>query len=105
MTRHRLTGALTAALLALSLAACTEAAPAPTPTAAPSAEPTPSADPVVAGPTPRFPATCDDIVDTAALQSFVGEGVGELRAVDRGRALAPDVAAIDQLGGAHVRLE
>lgn len=97
MTRHRLTGALTAALLALSLAGCTEAAPAPTPTA-PVADPAPSADPVVAGPTPRFDATCDDLVDAAALQSFVGPGAGELRAVDRGRTLAPDVAAIDQLG-------
>jgi hypothetical protein len=103
MTRHRLAGALTAAILGLALAGCTEASPEPTPTASRVAEPTPSADPVVSGPTPRVDATCDDVIDTAALQAFVGERVQPLTAVPAAERFTPDAAAVEQLGALTCR--
>ena len=50
-------------------------------------------------PAPRIDATCDDLLSSPALQGFVGEGPSTLVAFDPSTTTAPDVLALQQLGG------
>lgn len=101
MPRHRtpralLVGCLAAASLALT--GCI--APTPTPTPATTATPTARPEPIVdQGPEPRIDASCDDIVDAAALQDFLGQVVNPLALEALSDRLTPDAAAGEQLGG------
>lgn len=86
-----------ATLVMATLSGCI--ASAPDPTAVPTPTSTPSSTPLpIDAPTPRFTADCEALAPVAELQAFVGSGIGGLQAVDRGLALAPDEAAVDQLG-------
>ena len=97
MTRRRVPSLAAALLIIACFAGCNAEAPEPGP------EPT---APVVVetpipidAPSPRFAADCEALAPLAQLQAFAGSGVGALRAVDRAASLAPDQAALDQLGG------
>ncbi|WP_136709976.1 hypothetical protein [Agromyces sp. H66] len=86
--------ALTAAV---TLSGCI--ATTPTETGTPAATPTTSAGPAIAeGPEPRIGADCDDIVDAAALQEFLGVIVTPLAPEAPADLLGPDTAAVVQLG-------
>ncbi len=97
---RRLALSITVVAFALLMSACTAppaAAPAPvgTPT------PTETAVPAVEGPTPVFDVGCEELVDRAELQAFIGAGVAPIALVTQGQRVAtvyPDVAALDQLG-------
>lgn len=99
-SRHRSAALLASSAIAALLAGCVPTSDAAEPTQVTEAQaqtPAPTPAPIDA-PTPRFASDCAALAPLAELQDFVGEGVGSLRAVDRGIALAPDVAAVDQLG-------
>lgn len=97
MSRSLLVGSVAVAV-AVTLAGCV--APEPTPTATQSPVATPSPDPIVdTGPAPRIDATCDDLVESAALQAFVGLEVDALSLEAPADRLTPDTAAGEQLGG------
>lgn len=72
----------------------------PTPTSAAPPPPTPSLEPAIdQGPEPRIDASCDDIVDAAALQGLLGQVVDPLALQAPADRLTPDAAAGEQLGG------
>jgi hypothetical protein len=97
MTRPRVPSLAAAVLIIACFAGCTAEAPEPSPEpTAPVVVETPTP---IDAPSPRFAADCEALAPLAQLQAFVGSGVGALRAVDRGASLAPDQAALDQLGG------
>lgn len=98
MSRHRPLVVVGSVLLAVALAGCV--APTPVPSPAPTLDPTPPAttDPEPAGPTPRIDASCENVIDLAALREFVGAGTQQLEAVAPAERLSPDAASIDQLG-------
>lgn len=82
---------------AVAFSGCVAATP--TETEPPVATPTSSVEPAIAdGPEPRIDADCDDIVDPAAMQEFVGVIVNPLAPVDLADLLDPDSAAVVQLG-------
>ncbi|HKH07875.1 MAG TPA: hypothetical protein VKA62_02905 [Agromyces sp.] len=97
MTRRRVPSLAAALLIIACFAGCTAEAPEPSPEPpAPVVVETPIP---IDAPSPRFAADCEALAPLAQLQAFVGSGVGALRAVDRRASLAPDQAALDQLGG------
>ncbi|GAA1809905.1 hypothetical protein [Agromyces neolithicus] len=89
-----------AAAFGVLMTGCT-AGPAPTGVATPTPTPTETVAPVVDRPTPVFAVGCDELVDPAELQTFVGAGVAPIALVtpaERVATISPDVAAVDQLG-------
>jgi hypothetical protein len=101
MSRHRSSQPLwTAALfvtLAMALGGCVAAPPEPT--QPPETTIAPTTAPVVdPGPAPRIDATCDDILDSAALQDFMGLVASPLAVATPADRLTPDRAAGEQLG-------
>jgi hypothetical protein len=97
MTRRRVPALAAALLVIVFLAGCASDVPESTPEPpAPVVVETPAP---IDAPTPRFAADCEALAPLAELQAFVGSGVGALSPVDRGISLAPDEAALDQLGG------
>jgi len=88
--------------LAAALSGCTTTVPdaivSPSPTA--TATPEPAID---AGPVARIDSTCEDILDAAALQAFMGTNVNALESVPLSETLTPDSAAGEQLGSLTCR--
>lgn len=96
--RRWLTLVIAASTVAL-LAACVAERPSPTVVPTPSPSLSASAEPVpIDAPTPRFAAGCEDLLPTASLQAFLGEGVAPLAAVDLDAVNSPDASAAAQLG-------